>query len=81
MTGLGARGRQHTLRASDDGEEWPTLGRDFVPVELLGPIHAPTEPTIEPPTNTGIETPAPLMATDPDESWVDRTSLFGDLEA
>lgn len=66
---------------SDEADPWPTRGRDFVPVELLGPITEPGEPAIEPSANALVEAPLPLLAADPDESWADRTSLFGDLEA
>jgi hypothetical protein len=54
--------------------------RDFVPVELLGPIVSRTPPA--PAADGPTDAPAlPLIAADPDESWADRTSLFGDAEA
>ena len=50
-------------------------------MELLGPIRVPSEPTIEPSANAVVEAPLPLLVADKDDSWADRTSLFGDLEA
>jgi hypothetical protein len=56
---------------------------DFIPVELVGRVlfsaevnaldHAPVESADRP--------LLPHLAAEPDESWTDRTSLFGELEA
>jgi hypothetical protein len=54
--------------------------RDFVPVELLG------QGVTRPQSASPAEVPAdpqrlPVIAAEIDESWAERTSLFGDLDA
>jgi len=66
----------------DDPERREPVHRDFIPVELLGPIAPPSSPAREAAGDAGVALPpaAPMFA-DLDESWAERTSLFGELEA
>jgi hypothetical protein len=59
--------------------------RDFVPVELLGPIARRTgsAPAAAAPSTGAAPMdppPIPVIAADVDDGWTERTSLFGDLE-
>jgi hypothetical protein len=64
---------------SHDG--WASPGRDFIPVELLGQVVTPRQPDATRPTAGEPAPPAlPLIAADADESWAERTSLFGEAE-
>ena len=51
----------------------------FVPVELLRPVVARSR--VAPRAEAPAETPQLRAIVDSDESWGERTSLFGDLEA
>lgn len=66
--------------ANNDG--WASPGRDFVPVELLQKIVVPREPDAAgTPAAAAPAAPSlPVVAAD-EESWAERTSLFGDGEA
>ena len=58
-------------------EPWATPTLDFIPVELLGPAAPPDPPADDQPTKLP---PMPLIVADLDETWSERTSLFGDLD-
>ena len=51
----------------------------FVPVELLRPGGARSR--VVPPAEAPAEPPRLTAIVDSDETWGERTSLFGDLEA
>ena len=56
---------------------------DFIPVELLGPvvvISSGPSPAADEAAGP-VASPLPQLAADHDESWAERTSLFGELEA
>jgi len=70
---VGAEGRADRLAP---------VHRDFVPVELLGPISSPRAP--EPPAApSDVLPPAPIapVLAELEEGWAERTSLFGEPEA
>ena len=78
--GTRARQRSRVAPAGDGLDQAAPPARDFVPVELLGPILttptgrlAPSAPDDSPPISA--------IASDANEGWADRTSLFGDAEA
>jgi hypothetical protein len=55
---------------------------DFIPVELVTPIVRAVEPaTPEDPEVAPIGADSIPVVREPDETWVERTSLFGELEA
>jgi hypothetical protein len=62
-------------------EGWAQPGRDFIPVELLGQIVVGPERDATGGPGESTPSPLPLIAADADESWAERTSLFGDAEA
>ena len=66
---------------ADQTEAPATPPLDFVPVELIGRVVITTEPTA--PETIGLEVVAQdiLQATEPDQGWTGRTSLFGEPEA
>jgi hypothetical protein len=69
---------QATPLKGDAEEAGTPPARDFVPVELLRPIVAVARPE---PAAGAPPHPPPLPAiADVDDVWVDRTSLFGDLD-
>jgi hypothetical protein len=92
-TGVPNAAPPQTLASSKANASWARAGIDFIPVELLAPRPgavetAPTEgPPTEGPTTEGATTdsalPPSISAVMPEreEAWVERTSLFGELEA
>ena len=66
---------------ADDPASAPVL--DFIPVELLGPVvvisSAPSPAADE--AAEPVASPLPQLAADADDSWAERTSLFGEPEA
>ena len=77
-------GRRTRRRAFDDAAESAAAAvLDFIPVELLRPVVIPSAPStsrdgaMEPGPQPGL----PHLASEPDEGWAERTSLFGELEA
>jgi hypothetical protein len=72
------------VREEDEGLELMPAGvsiRDFVPVELLGPIVVARElpEAADPAPEPGLTPGVPPIDIEP--ALADRTSLFGDLEA
>ena len=68
----------------DDGEgAQPAAILDFVPVELVGRVVISSMPVPEAGDTAEPEAqrPLPQLVADADESWAERTSLFGELEA
>ena len=67
----------------DDPDGWAAPPLDFIPVELLGPgmvVRAESlrqETTVEP----APQAPMPPVIAGAEESWTERTSLFGEQEA
>jgi len=53
---------------------------DFIPIELVGRVVISTEPSPPDPPDAVPPPMLPQLA-DADESWTDRTSLFGEPEA
>lgn len=81
VTSVGAR----AAAAHVDPDALPT--RDFVPVELVGPLRLRTLPVVsanQAGTEPGPEpaaVPLPIVTGDADPGWTERTSLFGDLDS
>jgi len=77
----GRRPWSRSTGADDDSA--PAAVLDFIPVELLGPVvvisTAPSPAADE--AAEPVPSPLPQLAADADESWAERTSLFGELEA
>jgi hypothetical protein len=71
---------RHRPQEAPIGEEpepiTPALA--FVPVELLRPIVA--RPSQVPPAEPAVGPPSASAIAEAEESWGERTSLFGDLE-
>ena len=83
---LGTRARRRSRIAPAAGGADPAAPptRDFIPVELLGPIvtHTRALATTDTPVEApGDAPPQPVIAAEADEGWANRTSLFGDAEA
>ncbi len=79
-------GRPYLVPQHDGVELMPDArvpARDFVPVELLGPIVVTSRlpGTTEGAAETAPERIARPMETEMEPAVLDRTSLFGDLEA
>jgi hypothetical protein len=53
---------------------------DFIPVELLRRVVTPSPPSVP---DDGAKSAAqlPQLVAEAEESWAERTSLFGELEA
>ena len=68
------------LRPTPDASEdsWAVVARDFVPVELLGRRVVRTRAT-DPGEDAPVPEAVPLLP-EIDETWTERTSLFGDAE-
>jgi hypothetical protein len=67
----------------DDGEgAQPAAVLDFIPVELVGRVVISSAPlaVAGDTAESASERPLPQLAAAADESWTERTSLFGDLE-
>ena len=64
------------------GEAWASAGIDFIPVDLIGRIVV-DDPAIvdEPDHQPEVAQSIPPVTAEADEGWVERTSLFGDVEA
>jgi hypothetical protein len=74
----------HRRPSSSDIEAGSAPARiDFVPVELITPIGRAVEPAIseDPETATSGAKSIPAVVREPEETWIERTSLFGELEA
>lgn len=77
------RGRAEATAQVDPAGQPASPARTFVPVELLRPVapfEAPAGPPAEPQGDPRPVPPLPLIVADLEESWADRTSLFGDLD-
>lgn len=67
----------------DDGEgAQPAAVLDFIPVELVGRVVISSVPlaVAGDTAESADERSLPQLSADADESWAERTSLFGDLE-
>ncbi|HTK44678.1 MAG TPA: hypothetical protein VL749_04955 [Patescibacteria group bacterium] len=69
--------------ADRGGERSAPAGIDFIPVELIGRIVAAAEPASvdEPDVQPDLAQPIPSVHAEAGDGWVERTSLFGDVEA
>jgi len=77
-------GRRPRRQALDDAAESAAAAvLDFIPVELLRPVVIPTAPSLSrsEPVEPAMQPGLPHPASEADESWAERTSLFGELEA
>jgi hypothetical protein len=77
------RGRRSSVAADQEDRDGALPAhREFIPVELLGPITAPASPAQDAEVDAIAALPAsvPILA-DLDDGWAERTSLFGEPEA
>jgi hypothetical protein len=75
--------RPRPSTASGDGASRAPAGIDFIPVDLIAPIVGAVEPMPphDPTADVALAQSIPAVMPEPGETWVERTSLFGELEA